>query len=89
MSPTETDHYSVLQLNDDETPMEFVVDVLQDVFEMDRDDAINLMFSVHTDGSAECGQFAYEEANRKAAEVIGLAREHRHLLQCMVKRRAK
>ena len=89
MSPAETDHYSVLLLNDDKTPMEFVVDILQDVFGMNRDDAINLMFSVHTEGRAECGQFAYEEANRKAAEVVALAREHHHPLQCVVEGRAK
>jgi ATP-dependent Clp protease adaptor protein ClpS len=69
--------------------MEFVVDVLQDVFEMDRNDAINLMFSVHTEGRAECGQYSYDDARRKAAEVVALAREHQYPLQCVVGRPAK
>ncbi|MBO0755936.1 MAG: ATP-dependent Clp protease adaptor ClpS [Bradyrhizobiaceae bacterium] len=79
--------WSVLLLNDDITPMDFVVDVIQQVFCMDIESARHLMLHVHNEGRAECGTYSQEIANAKAARVVDLAREHRHPLQCVVERK--
>jgi ATP-dependent Clp protease adaptor protein ClpS len=79
--------WSVLLLNDDETPMEFVVNVLQEFFDMDHDDAVQLMMRVHNEGAGECGVFAEEVAKMKVGAVVALAREHQHPLQCVMERR--
>ncbi len=76
--------YKVLLLNDDYTPMEFVVFVLQRIFSMSVEQAINLMLAVHTRGVGVAGVFAYEIAETKVNQVLLLAREHGHPLQCQM-----
>ena len=72
--------YRVLLLNDDYTPMEFVVDILQRFFAMDRTKATRVMLEVHTKGKGVCGVFTYEIAETKVAQVIAYARQHQHPL---------
>lgn len=74
--------YQVLLLNDDYTPMEFVVDVLQHIFSMDRQKATRVMLEVHTKGKGVCGVFTFEIAETKVAQVTGYARQHQHPLLC-------
>ena len=74
--------YRVLILNDDETPMEFVVHVLEVFFDMDTDTAIKIMYLIHNQGAAKCGYYSYDLAKKKTAEVMAFAREHSHPLQC-------
>jgi ATP-dependent Clp protease adapter protein ClpS len=68
--------WRVLLLNDDHTPIDFVVDVIEEVFDMDRESAMHLMLRVHNEGVAECGIYPYEIAKVKAAQVMDFAREH-------------
>ena len=82
MPEREPSLYSVSLLNDDKTPMEFVVRVLQTFFEMDWDSAKQKMFYIHHHGAAECGFYPYELARKKTADVIAFARQHNHPLQC-------
>jgi ATP-dependent Clp protease adaptor protein ClpS len=79
--------WTVLLLNDDHTPMEFVVHVIEQFFDMDRDRARQLMLRVHHEGVAECGIYPHEIAQAKAAEVVDFAREHRHPLKCVIERK--
>jgi ATP-dependent Clp protease adaptor protein ClpS len=74
--------YKVLLLNDDYTPMDFVVTVLQTVFVMSREKATQVMLQVHRDGVGVCGTFTREVAAAKVDQVTGLARQHQHPLQC-------
>jgi ATP-dependent Clp protease adaptor protein ClpS len=74
--------YQVLLLNDDYTPMEFVVDVLERIFGMDRVKATRVMLEVHTRGKGVCGVFTYEIAETKVAQVTAYARQHQHPLLC-------
>ena len=74
--------YQVVLLNDDYTPMEFVVDVLEQFFAMDRPKATRVMLEVHTRGKGVCGVFTYEIAETKVAQVTAYAREHQHPLMC-------
>ena len=74
--------FEVRLLNDDHTPMEFVVYVLQEVFELEHDDAVRVMLQTHHEGSGGCGAFPREAAQAKAAQVMDLARQHRHPLRC-------
>ena len=74
--------YKVVLLNDDYTPMEFVVEVLQLFFRMDRPKATQIMLHVHTRGKGVCGVFTYEIAETKAAQVNDYSREHQHPLLC-------
>jgi ATP-dependent Clp protease adaptor protein ClpS len=74
--------YQVILLNDDYTPMEFVVDVLQQVFGLDRQNATRVMLEVHTKGKGVCGVFTYEIAETKVAQVMIYARQHQHPLLC-------
>jgi ATP-dependent Clp protease adaptor protein ClpS len=74
--------FRVLLLNDDYTPMEFVVDVLERYFSMARHAATRIMLEVHTRGRGECGLFTYEIAETKVAQVTQYAREHQHPLLC-------
>ena len=74
--------YRVVLLNDDYTPMEFVVEVLQKVFSMDRTNATRIMLEVHTKGKGICGVYTYEIAETKVAQVTGLAQQHQHPLLC-------
>jgi len=74
--------YNVVLLNDDYTPMEFVVHVLEYFFNLDRERAVRVMLQVHTQGKGVCGQFTREIAETKVAQVIDCARENNHPLMC-------
>lgn len=74
--------YQVVMLNDDYTPMEFVVEVLEKFFSMDREKATRTMLVVHTKGKAACGTFTKDVAETKVAQVIHYARENQHPLLC-------
>ncbi len=74
--------YRVVLLNDDYTPMDFVVQILQRIFSMDRSTATRIMLQVHTKGKGICGVFTYEIAETKVAQVTGLAQQHQHPLLC-------
>lgn len=74
--------YRVILLNDDYTPMEFVVEVLQQIFAMDRQKATRVMLEVHTRGKGVCGVFTYEIAETKVAQVGAFAQQHQHPLLC-------
>jgi len=74
--------YQVLLINDDFTPMEFVVDILQGVFGMERTRATQVMLEVHTKGKGVCGLFTYEIAETKVAQVMSIAQQHQHPLLC-------
>src|SRR6187431_3434408 len=74
--------YQVILLNDDYTPMEFVVDVLERIFNMDRTTATRVMLEVHTRGKGVCGVFTFEIAETKVAQVTTYARQHQHPLLC-------
>ena len=79
-------NYKVLMLNDDYTPMEFVVLVLQRFFTMSIEDATRVMLQVHQQGVAVCGVFTYEVAETKVSQVIDFARENQHPLQCTLEK---
>jgi ATP-dependent Clp protease adaptor protein ClpS len=74
--------YQVLLLNDDFTPMDFVVVVLQTVFAMSREKATQVMLQVHREGMGVCGTYVREVAAAKVDQVIDIARRHQHPLQC-------
>ncbi|MBT8144319.1 MAG: ATP-dependent Clp protease adapter ClpS [Gammaproteobacteria bacterium] len=74
--------YKVVLLNDDYTPMEFVVDVLQKIFAMDRMKATRIMLEVHTRGKGVCGIYTYEIAETKVSQVNSYSRQHQHPLLC-------
>ena len=78
--------YKVLMLNDDYTPMEFVVLVLQSFFRMSLEDATRVMLHVHQKGVGVCGIFSYEVAESKVSQVIDFARQHQHPLQCTLEK---
>jgi|SRR5690606_11246024 len=78
--------YRVLLLNDDYTPMEFVVLVLQDVFNKSREDAMRIMLHVHNHGVGECGVYPYEVAETKVTRVMDTARKNQHPLQCVMEK---
>jgi ATP-dependent Clp protease adaptor protein ClpS len=78
--------YKVMLLNDDYTPMEFVVAVLQLVFTMNREKATQVMLQVHREGAGVCGVFTLEIAETKVKQVLKFASEHQHPLQCVVDR---
>jgi len=78
--------YKVMLLNDDYTPMEFVVLVLQRFFSMGIEDATRIMLQVHQQGVAVCGVFTYEVAETKVTQVIDFARENQHPLQCTLEK---
>ncbi len=74
--------YRVVLINDDYTPMEFVVDILESVFGMERTRATQVMLEVHTKGKGVCGVFNFEIAETKVAQVMSIARQHQHPLLC-------
>lgn len=76
--------YRVLLLNDDYTPMEFVIEVLERFFNKDRDGATHIMLHVHHNGVGECGIYTYEVAETKVTQVMDFARKHQHPLQCVM-----
>ena len=78
--------YKVLLLNDDYTPMEFVVLVLQRFFGKSAEDATRIMLHVHQKGVGVCGVYTYEIAETKVAQVIEFARQHQHPLQCTMEK---
>ncbi|MFL6624561.1 MAG: ATP-dependent Clp protease adapter ClpS [Sulfurifustaceae bacterium] len=74
--------YKVILLNDDYTPMEFVVVVLERFFYKNREEATRIMLHVHQKGIGVCGIYAREIAESKVRQVLGFAQEHQHPLQC-------
>lgn len=74
--------YRVVLINDDYTPMEFVVDILETIFSMERTRATQVMLEVHTKGKGVCGVFNFEIAETKVAQVMGIAQQHEHPLLC-------
>lgn len=78
--------YKVLMLNDDYTPMEFVVGVLQRFFNMDIEAATRVMLHVHQQGVGVCGVFTYEVAETKVNQVMDAARTNQHPLQCTLEK---
>jgi ATP-dependent Clp protease adaptor protein ClpS len=78
--------YRVLILNDDYTPMEFVVYVLERFFNKSREDATRIMLHVHQNGVGVCGVFTYEVAETKVAQVTDAAHRHQHPLQCTMEK---
>jgi ATP-dependent Clp protease adaptor protein ClpS len=76
--------FKVVLLNDDYTPMEFVVELLERIFAMDRTKATRVMLAVHTQGKGVCGIFTYEIAETKVAQVCSFADQHQHPLLCTV-----
>jgi ATP-dependent Clp protease adaptor protein ClpS len=79
--------YRVLILNDDYTPMEFVVTVLRKFFNKGPDEATRIMLHVHHHGVGECGVFTYEVAETKVTQVMDFARKHQHPLQCIMEKK--
>jgi ATP-dependent Clp protease adaptor protein ClpS len=78
--------YKVLMLNDDYTPMEFVVDVLQHIFQKTRDEATKIMLHVHQKGVGVCGVYTYEVAETKVTQTVDYARKNQHPLQCTLEK---
>jgi ATP-dependent Clp protease adaptor protein ClpS len=76
--------YKVLLLNDDYTPMDFVVEVLQKYFGMDRERATRVMLQVHREGMGICGVFPRDIASTKVEQVVSFARQHQHPLACVM-----
>ena len=79
--------YRVLLLNDDYTPMEFVVHVLERFFQKSREEATRVMLHVHHHGVGECGIYTYEVAETKVTQVMDFARKHQHPLQCVMEKK--
>lgn len=79
--------YRVLILNDDYTPMEFVVHVLQRFFQKSIDDATRIMLHVHNHGVGECGVYTYEVAETKVNQVMEFSRQNQHPLQCVMEKK--
>ena len=84
--PKKPSQYKVLMLNDDYTPMEFVVMVLKRFFRMDLEQATRVMLHVHQKGVGVCGIFPYEVAETKVNQVMDFARENQHPLQCTLEK---
>jgi ATP-dependent Clp protease adaptor protein ClpS len=80
------DMYKVLMLNDDYTPMEFVVYILERFFNKSHPQATQIMLNVHRRGVGVCGVFTYEVAETKVHQVMELAREQQHPLQCTMEK---
>ncbi|MBP2298242.1 ATP-dependent Clp protease adapter ClpS [Azospirillum picis] len=78
--------YKVLMLNDDYTPMEFVVLVLERFFSKTREEATRIMLHVHRRGVGLCGVFTYEVAETKVTQVMDFARQNQHPLQCTLEK---
>ena len=84
--PKKPNQFKVLMLNDDYTPMEFVVMVLKRFFQMDLEQATRVMLHVHQKGVGVCGIFPYEIAETKVNQVMDFARQHQHPLQCTLEK---
>jgi ATP-dependent Clp protease adaptor protein ClpS len=87
LGSSEDSPWGVLLLNDDHTPMEFVVYAIEQFFDRDRESATHLMLRTHNEGIVECGIYSREMAKTKAAQMIALARKHGHPLQCVIERK--
>jgi ATP-dependent Clp protease adaptor protein ClpS len=79
--------YRVLLLNDDYTPQEFVVHVVEKFFNKSQEVAFQIMMHVHHNGVGECGIFTYEVAETKVTQVMDFARKHQHPLQCVMEKK--
>lgn len=79
--------YRVLLLNDDFTPMEFVVHILERFFKKSPEQATQIMLHVHNNGVGECGVFTYEVAETKVTQVMDFARKNQHPLQCVMEKK--
>ncbi|CTQ42574.1 ATP-dependent Clp protease adapter protein ClpS [Roseibium aggregatum] len=79
--------YRVLLLNDDYTPMEFVIHVVENFFQKNREEATRIMLHVHHHGVGECGIYSYEVAETKVTQVMDFARKHQHPLQCVMEKK--
>ncbi len=79
--------YRVLLLNDDFTPMHFVIHVLQRFFAMNEERATQITLHVHNKGVGECGVFTYEVAETKVTKVMNFARDNQHPLQCIMEKK--
>lgn len=84
--PKKPSQFKVLMLNDDYTPMEFVVMVLKRFFQMDLEQATRVMLHVHQKGVGVCGIFPYEIAETKVNQVMDFARQNQHPLQCTLEK---
>lgn len=78
--------YRVIMLNDDYTPMEFVIMVLERFFSKSNDEATQIMLHVHQKGVGVCGVYTYEISETKVTQVMDLARQHQHPLQCTLEK---
>ena len=78
--------YKVIILNDDFTPMEFVANIIQKVFNKTQDDATRIMLQIHTEGIGICGTYPFEIAETKMNQVLNLAKESQHPLQCIIEK---
>lgn len=78
--------YKVILMNDDYTPMDFVVYVLEQFFSKSSEEAIQIMLNVHNKGSAVCGVYTYEIAEAKLVTVLECAAEHGHPLECTIEK---
>jgi len=76
--------YKVVLLNDDYTPMDFVITILQRFFSLDTEQATRIMLKVHTEGRAVCGIYSRDVAATKVEQVIAFARQHQHPLACIM-----
>jgi len=81
------DLYRVLLLNDDYTPMEFVVHVLMRFFQKSQENAMQIMMYVHNHGVGECGVYTYEVAETKVTQVMDFSRKNQHPLQCVMEKK--
>ena len=78
--------YKVIILNDDFTPMELVANIIQKVFSKTQDDATRIMLQIHSDGLGICGIYPLEIAETKMNQVLNLAKEASHPLQCIIEK---
>ena len=86
LKPKLPKNYKVILLNDDYTPMEFVVVVIQKVFKKSHDEATKIMLQIHTEGIGICGVFPLEIAETKMNQVLNLSKESQHPLQCIIEK---
>ncbi|CAI3922362.1 ATP-dependent Clp protease adapter protein ClpS (ClpS) (PDB:1LZW) [Commensalibacter communis] len=78
--------YKIIMLNDDFTPMDFVVYVIESIFQKEKEEAIKIMYEIHNTGMGHCGTFTYEIAETKQNQVMQLSKKHQHPLQCVLEK---
>lgn len=78
--------YKIIMLNDDFTPMDFVIYILETIFQKNNEEATNIMFEIHNTGFGICGAFTYEIAETKKKQTIQLATKHQYPLQCILEK---